>query len=297
MKKIADKIIIEAVKRALAEDLGTGDITGEYTDFDVSSVVAQCCAREDLVLCGVDVAKVVFNLVDPAVKFKALAKDGAKLKSGQLIYEVKGNAESIVCAERVSLNFIGYLSGIASQSFELQEKVRKYGVTLLDTRKTTPTLRLFEKYAVRCGGATNHRMGLYDMFLIKENHLFSAGIKCRKNIDERKLRGLVKHMKKETHLKVEIEADNMREFKAALKSGCDRIMLDNFTPAQIRKAIAIRDIQKPKMKLEASGGINPKNLLSYAKTGVDFISLGALTHSTRFSDVSLTVGTQNIASS
>lgn len=289
MKKLKKEIIEDAVKRALEEDLGAGDVTAKYTVSKDMKVTARCHAKEDLVICGLDIAKTAFKMVDPKTRFKALVKDGDKLSKGDFIYEVKGSANSIVSAERVSINFIGHLSGIASQSYELQEIARPYGVTLLDTRKTTPTLRLFEKYAVRCGGASNHRIGLFDMFLVKENHLFSAGVKTLDHIDSDKLKALVKKMKKETKFKVEIETDNMREFKATLHSGCDIIMLDNFTPAQIKKAIALRDEENPRVKLEASGGINSKSLLKYAKTGVDFISMGALTHSVRSRDVSLNV--------
>ena len=290
MKKIPKDVIVDTVRRALREDVGSGDVTAKFTVSKDMKVTAECVAKEDMVVCGVDVARVVFKMVDENVKFRACCKDGELIKKGQLIYRVSGSANSIVSAERVSINFIGHLSGIASKSYKLQEIARPYGVTLLDTRKTTPNLRLFEKYAVRCGGAGNHRMGLFDMFLVKENHLFSAGIKTKDLIDAGKLKELVKKMKQKTKLKVEIEVDNIRELKATLSSGCDIILLDNFTPAQIRKAVALRDKGRNRIKLEASGGISEKNLINYIKTGVDYVSMGALTHSVRCSDVSLNVG-------
>lgn len=289
MKKLPVNLIDAVCRQAIEEDVGVGDVTGKYTGLDRRVTAAVCTAKENMVLCGIDFARTVFAMVDPAVKFRTSFRDKDVLKKGEEIFTVKGNAESIVCAERTAINFIGYLSGIATQARQLQDIASEYGVILLDTRKTTPTLRVFEKYAVRCGGAQNHRMGLYDMFLVKENHLLSAGVKCRKHIDLEKLRMLVNRMKKETRLKVEIETENLREFKAVLESGCDRIMLDNFNPADIIKAVKIRDELKPEIELEASGGICPANLRKYARTGVDYISMGALIHSVKFSDISLKV--------
>jgi len=289
MKKIliTKDHISSLVRTALEEDLRGGDVTAQFTISMDARTTAVCTAKDPLVVCGMAYAKEAFAQVDQRVTFVAHAKDGTAVKKGAKLFTVKGPARGIVSAERTAINFLGHMSGIASASNRMQSIVLPYGVTLLDTRKTTPGMRLEEKYAVACGGAQNHRMGLFDMFLLKENHLLAAGIKTADEIDSAALWELVRRMKKETGLKVEIEVENLRELSAALTSGCDIVMLDNLSPALIKKAVVLRDDLSPNVKLEASGGITEKTLLSYAKTKVDYISMGVLTHSVKTADVSL----------
>lgn len=281
--------VCESVMAALAEDVGGGDVTAQFTIAPDAKAQAVCIAKEAAVVCGMAYARKAFAQVDPRIVFTAHVKDGKSVLPGEKLFTVKGPARGIVSAERTAINFLGHLSGIASASRRLQSIASPFGVTLLDTRKTTPGLREEEKYAVACGGAKNHRKGLYDMFLLKENHLMAAGIKTAEAMDAEVLWETVRRMKDETGLAVEVEVENLRELSAALTSGCDIVMLDNMSPALIKKAVALRDALSPDVKLEASGGITEKTLLSFAKTRVDFISVGALTHSVTSADVSLRV--------
>jgi nicotinate-nucleotide pyrophosphorylase (carboxylating) len=289
MKKttITKERISTVVADALAEDIGGGDVTAQYTIAMDARTTAVCTAKETTVVCGMSYAKEAFAQVDPRVRFVAHAKDGAVVEKNTKLFTVKGPARGIVSAERTAINFLGMMSGIATTSRRLQAMVAPYGVTLLDTRKTTPNLRHEEKYAVATGGASNHRMGLYDMFLLKENHLFAAGIKTAEAIDAVALWETVRRMKTETGLKIEVEVENLRELSAALTCGCDVVMLDNFTPAAAKKAVVLRNALSPDVKLEASGGITEKSLISFAHTRLDFISMGALTHAARCADLSL----------
>jgi nicotinate-nucleotide pyrophosphorylase (carboxylating) len=286
-KTIPHQRISERVRDALAEDIGGGDVTAQFTISMDARTKAVCTAKEAMVVCGMAYAKEAFAQIDPRIVFTSHAKDGQCVACGARLFTVKGPARGIVSAERTAINFLGQLSGIATGARCLQDMVTPYGVTLLDTRKTTPGMRLEEKYAVACGGAKNHRIGLFDMFLLKENHLLAAGIKTSDEIDAAALWELVRQMKEETGLTVEVEVENGTELAAALTSGCDTVMLDNFSPARIKKAVALRDAIAPNVKLEASGGITEKSLVSFAKTRVDYISMGALTHSPKNADVSL----------
>ena len=266
------------IKNALIEDIGRGDITSQLVitiDAEAEYVFA---AREDICLCGLDVAKKTFALVDGRVKFKSNAKDGDKIKKGKVITTVSGSVRSILKGERVALNFMQHLSAISTKTSKFVLQVKGTGAKILDTRKTTPGLRGLEKYAVFCGGGKNHRMRLDDGILIKDNHIDMAG--GIKNALEKAKKGN-KHK-----LLIEVECDNLKQVSEALSAGADIIMLDNMDVKTMKKAVRI---VAGKALLEASGGVNIKNVKAIAKTGVDFISVGALTHSAASVDIGLDI--------
>jgi nicotinate-nucleotide pyrophosphorylase (carboxylating) len=272
--------IEEIIDRALAEDLGWGDITTEALIPSDQQGIASIVAKQQGILAGIDVAKTVFRRVDPELKMAVLLEDGAKIDSGSIITRVEGKVASILKAERVALNFLQRLSGIASETNRYVEAVKELPVQITDTRKTTAGLRLLEKYAVRVGGGENHRMNLGDGILIKDNHLAalrSLGLnlneiiaKARKNASQR--------------LKVEVEAGTVREAMEAAEAGADIVMLDNMSLEDMLQAV--ESIHGSAL-IEASGGITLDKVRDVAKTGVDFISVGALTHSARALDISL----------
>ncbi len=271
---ILDKII----ELALQEDLSLGDITSDTIFTPKDGAKAVITAKEDLVLCGMEVAREVFAAVDPTVVFTPLKKDGDAVKKGEKVLELSGPALSILKAERTALNFMQRMSGIATASREYAEVGKKYGVMIVDTRKTQPGLRRLDKYAVRTGGARNHRISLADSVMIKDNHIAAAG---SITAAVQKVKSVIGHTPK-----IEVETTNLAEVKEALNAGADIIMLDNMTPEQIlacKKEIAGRAI------IEVSGGVNKTNLESYCQTGVDVISMGALTHSVPAKDLSLKI--------
>lgn len=259
------------VERALAEDLGEGDITTESVIPEGVRVKAVIKAKEECVVCGVGVAEMLFHRLDEGIGFKTLVKDGETASIGQAIAEIVGGAKPIFSGERTALNFMQRLSGIATRTRSI---VRAAGgkVEILDTRKTTPGLRVLEKYAVRCGGGRNHRSGLFDEILIKDNHIAIVGIgdavsKAKKRKD-----------------RVEVETRNIKEVREALEAGADVIMLDNMPLPQMKKAVGM--IGK-KALIEVSGGVDEKSVAQIAALGVDWISLGSLTHSVRAIDMSM----------
>lgn len=271
---ITDKII----ELALQEDLSLGDITSDNIFTHEEQAEAVITAKEDLVLCGMNVAKEVLSAVDPSVKFLPLKKDGDAIKKGEKVLELKGAALSILKAERTALNFMQRMSGIATASREYAEIGKKYGVMIVDTRKTQPGLRRLDKYAVRVGGARNHRISLADSVMIKDNHIAAAGsITAAVN----KIKAVIGHTPK-----IEVETTSLDEVKEALNAGADIIMLDNMTPAEILRCKA--EISGRAI-IEVSGGVNKSNLESYCQTGVDVISMGALTHSVPAKDLSLKI--------
>lgn len=272
--------IISHIQNALREDVGEADHSSlsciEFGTKDKAKLIA----KQDCIICGIDVAKLVYQIVDNNVKFTALKKDGDKVKKGEVIFRVEGEAISILTAERTALNYMQRLSAISTRTNYYQSIVEGTNVKLLDTRKTTPTMRVLEKYAVKTGGGTNHRFGLYDMIMLKDNHIdFAGGItqaitKVRKYLSERSL-----------DLKIEIEVRNFLELQEVLERGeVDRIMLDNFSVKDTKKAV---EIINHKYEVESSGGINETTILDYAKTGVDYISVGSLTHKIDSIDLSL----------
>jgi nicotinate-nucleotide pyrophosphorylase (carboxylating) len=261
------------IRVALSEDIGPGDVTSRLTVPFGRSAHAQLISRANGILAGIDVCRQVFLTLDRSVRFAPKLKDGARFRKDQVLAEVHGRARSILTAERTALNFIQRLSGIASATRRFVDAVRGTKAAILDTRKTTPGWRVLEKYAVRCGGGTNHRIGLYDMILIKDNHIAVAGSittaieRCRSS-----------------RLPMEVETQTLADVEEALTAGAKRILLDNMTVAQMKKVVAL---VRGRAKLEASGGITLKNVRRVAETGVDYISVGAITHSAPAADIAL----------
>ena len=271
-------IIDKIIELALEEDLGLGDITSDTIFAAQDKARGVIVAKEDLVLCGLPTAKEVFAAVDPAVVFTPLVDEGANVKKGDKVLEICGSVLSILKAERTALNFLQRLSGIATAAREYAAIGKKYNVMIADTRKTQPGMRRLDKYAVRVGGARNHRIGLADSVMIKDNHIKAAG-SITKAVA--KIKAVIGHTPK-----IEVETTNLEEVKEALQAGADIIMLDNMTPEEIgrcKKEIAGRAI------VEVSGGVSKDNLEKYCQTGVDVISMGALTHSVPAKDLSLKI--------
>ena len=265
---------------ALEEDIGGGDITSESLIPANLRAKTTLLAKADGVLAGVDLAKLIFIKVDPDLKFKIFVQDGAKLHSGGIIATVTGNARSILKAERLALNFLQKLSGIATQTAEYVALIDDLPVDILDTRKTTPGMRLLEKYAVSMGGGRNHRFNLSDGILIKDNHLATLrahGMTLKEIVAKAKLSA-------PAGIKVEVEVTNLKEVREAVAATADIIMFDNMSPAQMRSAVKIVPAN---IMTEASGNITLKTVRAVAETGVNFISIGALTHSSKALDISL----------
>lgn len=265
----------EIIRLALEEDLGSGDITTRYLDLDPVPGQAFMVAKASGILAGVEIAREVFLTVDRALKITLYCKDGDKVAKGKEIMRIEGNPASILQGERTALNFLQRLSGIATYTRALVRELEGSSARLLDTRKTTPLLRGMEKYAVRVGGGFNHRFGLFDMVLLKENHIRSCG-----GITEA-LRRVNAH--NTTH-KVEVEVTSLEELVEAVRGGAQRVMLDNMDPKEIRTCVRRFGRQ---VELEVSGGVTEANIRKIAETGVQFISSGALTHSSKALDISL----------
>lgn len=282
--------INQIIKSALQEDtcpptgkIGKGDITTNLFISPDSKGKAVITAKESGVLAGGIIAEKVFKTIDKNIKFIQLIPEGAKFTKGTVVCKMEGKLASILIAERTALNFICMMSGIASLTNKFVKKIAGTKAKILDTRKTYPGLRALSKYAVRCGGGENHRKGLWDMILIKDNHIEAVGGIEKINS---KLKNQNSKLKK---LKTEIEVKNLKELKVALNSGIDRIMLDNMGIAQMKEAVKLARKLNPKIELEASGGVSLSNVRQIAETGVDYISIGALTHSAPAIDFSLTV--------
>lgn len=265
-----------SVRQALAEDIRDGDITAQLID-ENAVTEARAITREAGIFCGQPWVEAVFQQLDPSVKVTWQTQDGAALLANDLLFTLSGSARSLLTGERTALNFVQTLSGTATISNTYAQKVAHTSVTLLDTRKTIPGLRSAQKYAVACGGNRNHRIGLYDAFLIKENHIAASGGIAN---------AVARAHKIAPGKPVEVEVENFEELQQALTAGADIIMLDNFSLDEIRKAV---ELAKGKAKLEASGNITDETLVSYAETGVDFISIGALTKHCRALDLSMRV--------
>lgn len=269
------------VKLALAEDVGRGDITTEATVPRDKTGKAVVIAKESGVIAGIEVAREVFRNLDKKIKFLPRWRDGKMARKGEIIAALSGPVRGILTGERVALNFLQHLSGIATLTKQFVSRVAGRGsrVKILDTRKTVPGMRALEKYAVKVGGGENHRFGLYDAVLIKDNHIKIAG--GVKNAAAR-VRGQGARRNK-----IEIEAKTIPEVKEAIEAGADRILLDNMTVGTMKAAVKL--CKKAKVKTEASGGVNLNNVRAIAKTGVDYISIGALTHSAKALDISLKI--------
>jgi nicotinate-nucleotide pyrophosphorylase (carboxylating) len=279
---VLDPVKLESIVRhALIEDIGRGDITTNLTIPRNKEIKAMILAKENCIVCGLPAAEKVFELTDTEIKFTPCIKEGQAVKKSKIVAKLSGKARSILSAERVALNLLTMLSGIATKTREYVKHIEPYKTKITDTRKTMPGLRELQKYAVRVGGGYNHRMGLDEMILIKDNHL---------KVTE----GLTKLPSVPKGFKIEVEVQNLDEFKHAIYFKPDVIMLDNMGLDDIKKAIKIRNSiefkgHHPQTKLEASGGVDFKNVRKLAASGVDIISIGELTHTVKAADMSLEV--------
>lgn len=272
----SDADLRELIQRALDEDIGSGDLTTTAVLDGTETGVAQAVSKGDIIVAGIDVFREVFFVLDPSLVFEAYFTDGRAAGKGDLLACISGSLKSILLAERVALNFFQRMCGIATITNRYVEEVQGTGTRILDTRKTTPTLRDFEKYAVKAGGGTNHRFGLYDGVMIKDNHISAAG-----SISNavRRVTGTIP-----PEIKIEVETKNLREVAEALVAQTDIIMLDNMGTLEMREAVSLVG---GKALVEASGNVTLSNVREIAQTGVDFISVGALTHSAPAADISL----------
>lgn len=270
------------IKQALEEDIREGDHTSLATIAEDEWGTAVLKVKDDGVLAGMEVAKAIFNHFDPSLHFDQILEDGDQISKGQEAFKASGKIRSILSTERLVLNLMQRMSGVATTTANYAQAIAHTKAKVLDTRKTTPLLRWFEKEAVKIGGGVNHRFGLYDMILIKDNHVDGAGsIEAALNRTHDYLTF------KNLDLRIELEVRNFEELQQALNhGGLDRIMLDNFSPADTKKAV---ELIAGRFEIESSGGINLETIVDYAETGVDFISVGALTHSVKSLDLSLKV--------
>ncbi len=277
--KTQDELIDELLDLAFAEDLGDGDHTTLSTIPADAMGRSRLIVKEDGILAGVDIAEKVLHKVDPSIKMEVFIKDGAKVKKGDIAFTAEGPVRSLLIAERTMLNIMQRMSGVATMTARYQKELDGLKTRVLDTRKTTPGMRMLEKEAVKIGGGTNHRIGLFDMILIKDNHIdFAGGIEkaIQRADDYCKANG--------KDLKIEVEVRSLDDIRRVLAhGGVDRIMFDNFTPELTKEAVALVD---GKVETESSGGITLENLRAYGEAGVDFISVGALTHSVKGLDMS-----------
>lgn len=275
-----EKYIEQLIEMSLKEDIGDGDVTTDIIIPQTAVLKGIFKAKGDGIICGLPLVKKVFAKIDKQVKIIFKKKDGDTVKSGNIIALITGPARAILMGERLALNLMQRLSGIATSANKFQSVVKPYGVTILDTRKTTPMLRVLEKYAVKTGGASNHRMGLYDMVLIKDNHIDfidieKAVMECRRFIPKA--------------MKIEVEVHNLEFLEKAIKARPDIIMLDNMDYEMMDKAFARLKETKSDAKIEISGGVNMDTIIEIAKRRPDYISLGAITHSSQALDISLSL--------
>ncbi len=299
MNELNTLIVREIIERALREDIGSGDVTTEAICESNQMGRAVIRTKEPCIVAGVPVAQMVFAVLDAQIRFMSRVRDGDRLSASQTVAEIEGQLRAILMGERTALNLLQRLSGIATLTARYVEAVRDFSVKILDTRKTAPGLRILDKYAVRVGGGQNHRIGLYDGVLIKTNHIRAAG----------SITKAVERVRRSapTTLKIEVEVKNLAEFQEALEAGADIIMLDNMSLEEMRQAVRIAKGLSPEggeetspfplgkgarglgPLLEASGGVTLENVRAIAATGVDFISVGALTHSVKAIDMHLEV--------
>ena len=281
-KKMIHSATTNAIlKQALLEDIGGGDVTTSALIPENHTSRAVIRAQEVCVVAGLPFVERIFKLVNPELKFKANKRDGDRVKKDTIIAGISGNTRGLLMAERTALNFLQRLSGIATLTQKFVERVRGLPVKVVDTRKTTPGLRFFEKYAVRVGGGANHRSGLFDGVLIKDNHIHASG----------SIEKAVGMVKKHAHhmLRVEVEVKNITQVRSALSAGVEIIMLDNMSVEDTKKSVKIIRSHSPHVIIEASGNITMNNIRHVAETGVDLISIGALTHSATAVDISMSI--------
>lgn len=275
--------VINIIKNALNEDIGTGDITTDTLIPDSHWSEAYITAKEEGVIAGLPIVQTVFELVDTHIRFEYLKQDGEQVTYGEHLAMITGSTASILKGERLALNLLQRLSGIATKTAHLKDLVKDYPVRIVDTRKTTPGLRILEKYAVKIGGGDNHRMGLYDAVMIKDNHIQAVG-----SISD----AILKAKKAIPHtMKVEVEVEDLAGVKEAVDAGADIIMLDNMPPEVMRKAVELID---GRAITEASGNITADNIQAAAASGIDVISMGTLTHTIRSMDISLNISPKKI---
>ncbi len=280
-----EESVLRLIDAALEEDLrDVGDVTCEYFVPDSSTSEGNINARVDGVLAGIEIAETVFQKVDPKMEFNTLKQSGDRLSEGDIVMEISGSTRSILTAERTALNFLQRMSGVASLTRQFVDKVGNHKAKILDTRKTLPGWRVLDKAAVKAGGGKNHRMGLYDMAMVKDNHLLAGG-----HLTKDDLQRSIDQLREECpEVKIELEADRMSRVEEFLAlEGVDYIMLDNMSLEQLCEAVAMRDVSESKVELEASGGVNLDTVEEIAATGVDYISVGALTHSAVALDLAL----------
>jgi nicotinate-nucleotide pyrophosphorylase (carboxylating) len=280
MMTLDGELVLRHVRAALAEDVGNGDATTLATVPEDAIARAAMVAREDFVVCGMQFAAAAFQDLSSSAKVRSAVNDGSRARRDTRLMEVGGSARALLTAERVALNFVQRLSGVATLAARFVEAVAGTGATILDTRKTTPGWRELEKYAVRCGGAQNHRFGLWDMVLIKDNHVAAL----RDTTPNAIAAAVQRAREKYPALKIEVEADTLEQVEQAVAAGADIILLDNMSPSELRAAVRI---VSGRSKTEASGGINLQTVRGIAETGVDYISVGAMTHSARAMDIGL----------
>ncbi len=269
------------IKNALAEDIGSGDITTSAIVKNELKGTGEFLVKQNGIIAGLDVVETLFKIVDKSLIFMKKVSDGEKVYPGKIAAEVKGKVSSILTAERTALNFLQRMSGIATLTNLFVEKIKHTKAKILDTRKTAPGMREIDKLGVKIGGGKNHRIGLYDMFLIKDNHISAAGSITRAVEDCKKFK-----TQKKVSYKIEVETTNLNQVEEALGCKVDFIMLDNFNLSEMEKAV---ELINGKCLIEASGGINLDSVKEVAETGVDFISVGALTHSVKALDISLEI--------
>ena len=280
MEPLAPEEIRQAVKEALVEDVGAGDATTLATVPAATLARAALRAREPLVVCGLAFAQAAFHELSPDVQVVNAARDSQHVLPDATLLQITGPARALLTAERVALNFVQRLSGVATLTAQFVAAIKGTPAQILDTRKTTPGWRRFEKYAVSCGGGRNHRLGLYDMILIKDNHLAALSVESPNSVAVAVQRARAQY----PQLEIEVEADTLSQVDQALEAGANLILLDNMNPVQLRLAV---QKCKGRAKTEASGGVNLASVSAIAETGVDFISVGALTHSARAVDIGL----------
>ena len=287
--KLSESALQDLIRNALKEDIGSGDITTELLIPKNKVIKAVIILKEKAVVAGLEIAQRVFRAIDKNIQFKVTSADGSQEKPGKIIAKIQGQAGSILSGERTALNFLSHLSGVATVTRSFVDEVKPYKAKIMDTRKTTPGLRELEKYAVALGGGHNHRMGLWDAVLVKDNHIAVLKAGAR-GINIKDIARLVKE-KKPKGMKTDIEVRNLKEFQEVLEIPPDIIMLDNMDISQIKKAVAMRDAQpsRKNVKIEVSGGVRLSNIKAIARAGVDMISIGALTHSAKAVDMSLEV--------
>ncbi|MCK4859437.1 MAG: carboxylating nicotinate-nucleotide diphosphorylase [Candidatus Omnitrophica bacterium] len=299
-------IHLSIIKTALREDIGKEDITTNFLIDPKSKGKAVIIVREEGITAGLEIAKEVFKNLNSRLEFKALKKEGEAFRENEIVAEVRGFLKPILVAERVALNFLGRLSGIATLTNKFVKEVEDFRVKIMDTRKTTPNLRELEKYAVQMGGGFNHRFSLDEMILIKDNHIQAASCKLQaasKKKENTGLKGMIQKARKKAKegMKIEVEVSNLEEFKQALEGKPDIIMLDNMDIEKIKKAVGIRNkaVENSSLpfdltpELEVSGGVNLENIKAIAQTGVERISVGAITHAANWIDFSLKVTLDN----